>query len=43
MIRVKLDGALIVAPKGVIGTWYEQEIPTHLPDHIENDDGTVAS
>ena len=27
---------LIVAPKGVIGTWYNQELPTHLPDHIEN-------
>jgi len=32
----KVDGALIVAPKGVIGTWYNQEIPTHLPDHIDN-------
>ena len=32
----KIDGALIVAPKGVIGTWYNQEIPTHLPAHIEN-------
>ena len=32
----KVDGALIIAPKGVIGTWYNQEIPTHLPDHIEN-------
>ena len=32
----KVDGALIVAPKGVIGTWYNQEIPIHLPDHIEN-------
>ena len=31
----KVNGALIVAPKGVIGTWYDQEIPTHLPDHIE--------
>ena len=31
----KVDGALIVAPKGVIGTWYNQELPTHLPDHIE--------
>ena len=31
----KIDGALIVAPKGVIGTWYNQEIPAHLPDHIE--------
>ena len=32
----KVDGALIVAPKGVIGTWYNQELPTHLPDHIDN-------
>jgi SNF2 family DNA or RNA helicase len=32
----KIDGALIVAPKGVIKTWYEQELPTHLPNHIEN-------
>jgi len=31
----KVDGALIIAPKGVIGTWYSQEIPTHLPGHIE--------
>jgi len=31
-----INGALIVAPKGVIGTWYNQEIPTHLPDHIKN-------
>ena len=32
----KVDGALIVAPKGVIGTWYNQELPNHLPDHIDN-------
>jgi len=32
----KIDGVLIVAPKGVIRTWYEQELPTHLPSHIEN-------
>jgi len=32
----KIDGALIVAPKGVVKTWYEQELPTHLPNHIEN-------
>ena len=31
----KVDGVLIIAPKGVVKTWYEQEIPTHLPDHIE--------
>ena len=33
--RGKIDGALIIAPKGVIGTWYTQELPTHLVDHIE--------
>ena len=32
----KIDGLLIVAPKGVIGTWHNQELPIHLPDHIEN-------
>jgi len=32
----KIDGALIIAPKGVVKTWYEQELPTHLPNHIEN-------
>ncbi len=32
----KVDGVIIVAPKGVVKTWYEQELPTHLPDHIEN-------
>jgi len=32
----KIDGLLIVAPKGVVGTWYDQELPTHLPNHIEN-------
>jgi len=32
----KIDGVLIVAPKGVVKTWYEQELPTHLPNHIEN-------
>jgi len=32
----KINGVLIVAPKGVIGTWYNNEIPAHLPTHIEN-------
>ena len=32
----KIDGALIIAPKGVVNTWYQQEIPIHLPDHIEH-------
>ena len=34
--RGKIDGALIISPKGVIDTWYSQELPAHLPDHIEN-------
>ena len=32
----KIDSLLIIAPKGVVGTWYNQELPTHLPNHIEN-------
>ena len=32
----KVNGALIIAPKGVVGTWYNNELPTHLPDHITN-------
>ena len=31
----KINGVLIVAPKGVVKNWYEGEIPTHLVDHIE--------
>ena len=30
----KINGVLIVAPKGVYKNWYDQEIPTHLPNHI---------
>jgi len=30
----KINGALIIAPKGVVGTWYNNEIPSHLPNHI---------
>ena len=30
----KVNGALIIAPKGVYKTWYFQEIPTHMPMHI---------
>ena len=33
----KINGALIIYPKGVTGTWYEQEIPTLLPNHIEKE------
>ena len=32
----KIDGLLIVAPKGVMGTWFNQELPAHLPKHIDN-------
>ena len=32
----KINGALIIAPKGVVGTWYNNEIPTHMPDHIDS-------
>jgi len=32
----KINAALIIAPKGVVKTWYEQELPTHLPNHIQN-------
>ncbi len=31
----KINGALIVAPKGVYKNWYESEIPTHLVNHIQ--------
>ena len=30
----RINGAIIVAPKGVYKNWIAQEIPTHLPDHI---------
>ena len=33
----KVNGALIIAPKGVVGTWYNNEIPTHLPAHITHE------
>ena len=33
----KINGVLIISPKGVVKTWFEQEIPTHLPDHEENE------
>jgi SNF2 family DNA or RNA helicase len=31
----KINGVLIVAPKGVYKNWYSDQIPTHMPDHIE--------
>tara|TARA_B100000029_G_scaffold508772_1_gene596430 strand:- start:238 stop:1617 length:1380 start_codon:yes stop_codon:yes gene_type:complete len=30
----KINGALIIAPKGVYKNWYDSEIPTHLVDHV---------
>ena len=30
----KINGFLIVAPKGVYRNWFDTEIPKHLPDHI---------
>ena len=30
-----INGVLIVAPKGVYKNWYDSEIPTHIPDHVE--------
>jgi len=33
----KINGALIIAPKGVYKNWYSAEIPTHMPDHIEKE------
>ena len=30
-----INSILIIAPKGVYKNWYDSEIPTHLPDHIE--------
>ena len=34
-IQNKLNGVLIVAPKGVYRNWVEREIPYHLPDFID--------
>jgi len=31
----KINGALIIAPKGVYKNWHDSEIVNHLPDHIE--------
>ena len=30
-----INGALIIAPKGVYKNWFDSEIPTHMVDHIE--------
>ena len=31
----KIDGALIIAPKGVYKNWFAEEIPTHMPNHVK--------
>ena len=31
----KINGALIIAPKGVYNNWFTQEIPIHLSSHIQ--------
>jgi SNF2 family DNA or RNA helicase len=31
----KINGALIIAPKGVYKNWFDSEIPNHMPDYIE--------
>ena len=31
----KINGFLLVAPKGVYKNWFDSEIPTHMVDHIE--------
>jgi len=33
----KINGALIIAPKGVYQNWYDTEIPTHMATHVEKD------
>ncbi|MAP75493.1 MAG: hypothetical protein CMK80_00220 [Pseudomonadales bacterium] len=32
----KINGVLIISPKGVYKNWHDGEIPTHLPDHIDH-------
>ena len=32
----KINGALIIAPKGVYRNWFSLEIPQHLASHIEH-------
>jgi SNF2 family DNA or RNA helicase len=32
----QINAALIIAPKGVYRNWFSQEIPNHLPSHIEH-------
>lgn len=30
-----INGALIIAPKGVYKNWFDSEIPIHMADHVE--------
>ena len=30
-----INALLLIAPKGVYKNWYDSEIPTHLPDHVD--------
>ena len=32
----KINGAVIIAPKGVYRNWLSQEIPNHLPSHVQH-------
>jgi SNF2 family DNA or RNA helicase len=32
----KINGALIIAPKGVYKNWYSEELPDHLAEHVEH-------
>src|SRR6056300_1970719 len=31
----KINGALVIAPKGVYRNWEQSEIPTHMPEHVD--------
>jgi SNF2 family DNA or RNA helicase len=33
----RIEGVLIIAPKGVYRNWEQKEIPTHIPEHITSD------
>lgn len=35
--RGEIEGALIIAPKGVYKNWEQNELPVHLPSHILHD------
>ena len=35
--QCKITGVLIIAPKGVYRNWSNNEIPTHMPEHVLSD------